>query len=243
MSESAFTPPPLPDAVPPPPGLNPYAAPESSAWTGAVGGDHLESLVGQLQWPLTMTFKVLALASQVTVRDAGGREVIYSRQKILKFREHLELFTDSTKSTRLADIRTNKVIDWSARYNFTDAQGLPIGQVGRKGWRSLWKAHYESFNPGDETPDYTITEENPGAKFFDALLGEVPIVGIFTGFFFHPRYAATDASGQVVMRLVKQPAFFEGKFLIEKPGQLTARQTLNLLLSYLMLVSLERRRG
>lgn len=243
MSDS-YAPPPVPEQAPPPlPPENPYAAPQSHANGGAIGGDHLEALLGQVQWPLTMTFKVLALASQITVRDAAGRELIFSRQKIMKFREQLELFTDSGKGTRLGEIRTNKVIDWSARYHFSDAQGQPIGQVGRKGWRSLWKAHYESFNPGDDQPDYAITEENPAAKVFDALLGEVPIVGMLTGFLFHPRYAARDNSGRVVMQLTKKPAFFEGKFEIERLEHLTARQTLNLVLSFLMLVSLERRRG
>ena len=45
------------------------------------------------------------------------------------------------------------------------------------------------------------------------------------------------------MRITKQPAFFEGKFLIEKVGTLTPREELNLFLSFLMLLLLERRRG
>src|SRR5690606_32255046 len=38
-----------------------------------------------LQYPLTLSFKILALASQATVTDAGGRTVLHTRQKLFKF--------------------------------------------------------------------------------------------------------------------------------------------------------------
>ncbi len=229
----------------PPPLLpdNLYAAPATDGLSSQAGIDQLEVLLGEVQWPLTLTFKIVTLVPQVKIRDANGRELLYSRQKLFKFREHLQLYTDSTRQQQLADIHANKVIDWSARYAFTDAWGAPIGQVGRKGWRSIWRAHYEVFNPGDEIPDYTLREENPWSKFFDSLLGELPLVGMLSGYLFHPRYSATDRHGQVVMRLAKRRAFFEGKFLIEKTGEISTRQAVALVLSFLMLISLERRRG
>ncbi|MGJ8643478.1 MAG: hypothetical protein ACSHX9_08740 [Luteolibacter sp.] len=205
-------------------------------------GDIASHLTG-LQYPLSLSFKVLAFASQATVTDASGKTVLYTKQKMFKFREHVEIFTDKSKATKLADIRTKKIIDWSARYESTDAAGQPIGSVGRKGWRSIWRAHYNTFNPGDDIPDFSIREENPGAKVMDSILGEIPLVGLATGYLFHPKYLATRTSGEAAMRLTKQPAFFEGKFAIEKLGDLSPREELNLILSYLMLVLLERRRG
>lgn len=205
--------------------------------------DDLSAKLTHVRYPLSLSFKILALASQATVTDAAGNTVLYTKQKMFKFREHVEIFTDKTQATKLADIRANKVIDWSARYNSTDASGRPIGSVGRKGWHSIWKAHYETFNPGDDVPDFSIREENPGAKVMDAILGGIPILGLLTGFLFHPRYLATRTSGQPAMRLTKQAAFFEGKFVIEKLGDLSPREELNLILSFLMLVMLERQRG
>ncbi len=204
--------------------------------------DIAKQLVG-LQYPLTMSFKLFALARQATVTDASGRVVLYTKQKMFKFREHVEIFTDKTRATRLADIKANKMIDWSARYESTDAKGESIGSVGRKGWRSIWRAHYETFNPGDNIPDFSIREENPGAKVMDSILGEIPILGFLTGFLFHPKYLATSSSGQPTMRITKQAAFFEGRFSIEKLTELTPRQELNLMLSFLMLVMLEKQRG
>ncbi|MBB5352853.1 hypothetical protein HNR46_003101 [Haloferula luteola] len=221
---------------------NPYAPPAFPATLPPATDDISRHLAG-LQYPLQLSFKILALATQATVTDANGRTVFYTKQKIFKFKEHVEIFTDATRATRLAEIKTNKVIDWSARYFFTDSQGQAIGSVGRRGWRSLWKAHYETFNPGDDTPDFSLREENPWSKVFDSLLGEIPIIGLLTGYLFHPRYRASRIDAPAVMHLTKKPAFFEGRFLIEKCGDLTPREELNLMLSFLMLVLLERRRG
>lgn len=219
---------------------NPYLAPQTNPTKAT---DDIARQMQGLQWPLKLSFKVLALASQATVTDANGKVVCYTKQKLFKFREHVEIFTDETKTTLLAEIKTKKIIDWSARYHFTDANGGDIGSVGRRGWRSMWRAHYEVFNSGSDNPDLSIREENAAAKFFDSILGEIPIIGFFTGYFFHPRYAAAKSSGEVMMRMTKEPAFWEGRFLIEKPGEMTDREELNLIMSYLMMVLLERKRG
>ncbi len=219
---------------------NPYAPP---AIPSLPETDDIARQLQGIQYPLTLSFKVLALASQATVTDASGRTVLYTKQKLFKFREHVEIWTDKSQGTRLAEIKANKVIDWSARYFFTDAQGGEIGSVGRRGWRSIWKAHYESFNPGDNTPDFSIQEENVWTKVADSILSELPIIGMLSGYLFHPSYLATRADGQPALRMTKQPAFWEGRFKLEKLGDVTPREELNLFLSFLMLVLLERRRG
>jgi len=219
---------------------NPYAPPPLPVIPAT---DDIARQLQGIQYPLTLSFKILALASQATVTDANGRTVLYTRQKILKFKEHVEIWTDTSQATRLADIKANKVIDWSARYFFTDSAGGPIGSVGRRGWRSLWKAHYEAFNPGDNVPDFSIQEENAWTKVLDGLLGEIPILGMFSGYFFHPSYMASRADGTPAMRVTKQPAFWEGRFRIDKIASLTPREELNLFLSFLMMILLERRRG
>ena len=221
--------------------LNPYAAPESAAVPPT---DDISRQMQGLQWPLNFSFKILALASQATVTDANGRVVCYTKQKLFKFKEHVEIFTDKSKATLLAEIKTQKVIDWSARYHFTDASGQDLGSVGRRGWRSLFRAHYDVFNPGDDISDYAIREENPASKFFDGLFGQIPIIGLATGYLFHPRYAATKTGSDIAMRMTKKSAFFEGKFEIEKLNPaLTPHQELNLILSFMMMVLLERKRG
>lgn len=209
----------------------------------ALPADLISRALQGVQYPLRISFKVIAFSNQITVTDATGRSVLFVRQKLLKLKEHIEIFTDKTKSVRVAEIRANKVIDWSARYFFTEPDGAAIGSVGRRGWRSIWKAHYESFNPGDDVPDFSIHEENGWIKVADAVIGDIPIIGMLSAFLFHPSYSAARGNGAPVMRLTKQAAFFEGKFQVEKVGPMTPREELNLILSFLMLVLLERRRG
>jgi hypothetical protein len=77
----------------------------------------------------------------------------------------------------------------------------------------------------------------------DSIVSDIPIVGMFSGYFLHPSYLASRSSGTPAMRLTKQAAFWEGRFQIEKLGEMTAREELNLFLSFMMLVLLERKRG
>lgn len=219
---------------------NPYTPPTLSSIPAT---DDLSRQLQGIQYPLTLSFKILAFASRATVTDATGRTILYTKQKLFKFREHVEIWTDPSQGTRLAEIKANKVIDWSARYFSTDADGGEIGSVGRRGWRSIWKAHYETFNPGDNVPDFSIQEENVWTKVLDSIFSEIPIVGMFSGYVFHPSFLATRASGAPAMRMTKQPAFWEGRFQIEKLGEMTPREEMNLFLSFMMLVLLERRRG
>lgn len=219
---------------------NPYAPPPLAPYPAT---DDISRQLEGIRYPLTLSFKVLALASQATVTDATGRTVLYTKQKMFKFREHVEIWTDSSQGTRLAEIKANQIIDWSARYFATDASGGEIGSVGRRGWRSFWKAHYETFNPGDNTPDFSIQEENAWTKVMDSFFSEIPIVGMFSGYVFHPSYLATRSDGTPAMRMTKKPAFWEGRFQLDKLGEMTPREELNLFLSFMMLVLLERRRG
>jgi hypothetical protein len=197
-----------------------------------------------MNFPLSLRFKLLALSPQIYVSDAAQQPVLYVKQKLFKLREKIEVFRDESRSQLLCTIQANKIIDWSARYFFTAADGSELGSVGRKGMRSLWRAHYEVFAAGDSNPDFVIREENPWTKVADSFFGELPLIGIFAGYLFHPRYLVTRKStGQPVFRLSKQSALWEGKFLIEKFGDSTEQEETALTLSLLMLILLEKRRG
>ena len=96
-----------------------------------------------MNYPLTMTFKILAVAPQIFVRDANGTEIMYVKQKLFKLKEAINIFSDQSQSHQLYAIKADRIIDFSARYNFSDNQGLTLGAVKRRGMRSLWKASYD----------------------------------------------------------------------------------------------------
>jgi hypothetical protein len=68
---------------------------------------------------------------------------------------------------------------------------------------------------------------------------------MFTGYFFHPSYTMYRAgSEQPVLRLTKEPAFFEGRFRLDKLGEpMNAAEETRWLLGLLMMILLERARG
>lgn len=193
-------------------------------------------------YPLTMTFRILALAPQVHVRDATAATVCYVRQKLLRLKEHVEVFADESRSRLLYDIRADQMIDFSATYRFADAAGRPLGAVRRRGWRSLWRARYDLLDEqGRECG--SITEVDPWISFADRLLDRIPGVSLVTGYILHPVYSLTDATGRELLRLTKQPGFLESRFLIDRCGPCSETEETRGILAFLLMTLLERRRG
>jgi len=196
-----------------------------------------------MNFPLEFRFKILALASQIYVRDAGGTLVGYVRQKMFKLKEDVVVYGDAEQTRPLYRIRADRIIDIAAEYAITEAaSGAPLGSVKRRGLRSFWRAHYEIRSAGGAS--YVVREESVWTRFFDSLLGEIPLLGILTGYLFHPAYRVTrEGSGEAVMRIVKQPAFLEGRFRAEALGAMADAEQELLVLSGLMMLLLERQRG
>lgn len=194
-----------------------------------------------MRFPLTLSFKKVALAPQIYVRDADDQLQLYVKQKLLKLKEAVNVFGDEAQQNLLYTVQADRVIDIRARYTIRDAAGTEIGFLQGKGMRSLWKLHYEVGRNGQTVFD--IREDNAWIKVVDKLLGEVPVLGLFTGYFFNPKYNITRADGSLAARIIKQPALFEGKFLIEKLSDLTPEEEGVAVLGVLMMLLLERRRG
>ena len=196
------------------------------------------------RFPLHLHFPLFTFAPAIVVTDNDGAEVCYVRQKLFKLKDAVTVFRDSSRKSILGMIKADRIIDWSARYTFTDADGAPFGAVGRRGARSLWRAHYDIFsNATSSEVSMTIQEENPWVKVFDSMLGEIPILGILSNFLFHPRYAIKTPDGALVARLIKRAALLEGRFTLEKCGEMRGEQELEILLSAMMMLLLERSRG
>ena len=195
-----------------------------------------------MQYPLTMSFKILALAPQIKVTDDAGNTVCYVKQKMFKLKEAVNVFRDQTQQQLLCEIKADRIIDWSANYHFYDTSGETFGSVRRKGVRSIWKAHYEVFDE-DGNHESTISELNPMAKVADSFLGELPIVGLSSGYLFHPKYELVDTSNVPRMTLTKQAAMWEGKFIVEKKHDYDDVAELRDLMAFMMMSLLERARG
>ena len=194
-----------------------------------------------MEYPLGLTFKIVALAPQMAVTDASGRLVFYVKQKLFKLKEQVNVFADREQTRPVAKMGADRVLDLSATYHFEDPQGRRFGAVRRAGLKSIWRAQYEVMK-GD-APIFTIREDNAMVKFIDGLLTEIPVLGFISGYVFHPAYSVTRADGTRVLHVKKRPAFWEGRFTIEREGELAPDEEALTTLSILMMILLERSRG
>ena len=198
--------------------------------------------MNSIQFPLNLTFKIGTFSNDFLVNDATGTTIAYVRQKMLKLIEEVQVFNNEGRSQQNFTIKASAWLDFSASYKFTNANGAEIGRVARKGWTSLWKAHYEIYDEFQQK-DLIIRESNPWAKVFDSLLGEVPFLGLLTGYLFHPAYQVSRPDGTIVARLSKVSSFFGRKFVIDKLNTFEKGEEERILLSLMMMILLERSRG
>jgi uncharacterized protein YxjI len=195
-----------------------------------------------MQFPLKLTFKILAVAPQITVTDASGQTLFYVKQKLFKLKEAITVFSDSSQTKELYKINADRVIDFSAKYHLMDVNGQEIGSIKREGVRSIFKARYDIFDSnGSHVLD--INEESAFVRVMDALFGEIPVLGMFTGYVFNPTYIVADMQGQIVMKIKKEPAFLETGFVITQERPMPDDETLRAVLGAFMMVLLERIRG
>lgn len=194
-----------------------------------------------MNFPLQLTFKILAIAPQLTVTDAHGEVQAYVQQKLFKLKEAVSVYADANKQRVNYEIKADRIIDFSTRYNFRNADGTKVGSVKRRGMRSLWRATYEIYDERDALI-FTIAEANPWTRMIDNVLGNVPVLGFLTGYFLHPSYNVLQGE-KMVARMTKQAAFFEGRFQVERDVALSEENEQRVLLGLLMLVLMERERG
>ncbi len=194
------------------------------------------------QFPVKLTFKIGTLSNDFVAQDATGNTIVYVRQKLLKLIEEVQVFNNENRSELMYTIRANRWIDFTATYTFTNRQSYEIGRIVRKGWASLWKAHYEIYDDKQQL-DLAVREENPWAKVFDSMLGEIPFFGLLTGYLFHPSYIVTRPNGTPVVRLKKETSFFGRIFTIEKLAEFETGEEERILLGLMMMILLERQRG
>lgn len=195
-----------------------------------------------MSYPLTLRFKILAIARQLSVHDSNQRLLMYVKQKAFKLKEAITVYEDEQQTRPLYRIAADRVIDFSATYNITDASGAYVGAIRQKGMKSLWRSTYEIVRSGDVV--FTVREENPLSKVGNSLFEAIPLIGGLSGYVFHPSYLISAADGAPALRARKEAAFLESVFNVQRlEAQLPPEDERLLLIGMVTMVLLERRRG
>lgn len=200
-------------------------------------------ILKNLNYPLDLKFKISTLSSDFNITDKDGNYVAYVRQKMFKLKEDVVIYSDDSRKEELYRIKANKWIDFNAAYAITEvATGKVVGKVARKGMRSLWKATYNIIDSEDKQR-FQVSEDNGWVKFFDSMVGEIPIIGMFTGYFLNPSYSVKDDSGKVYFKLKKMPSLIGRRFQLDRVVDIDNQDESLVVLSLLMMTLLERMRG
>ncbi len=195
-----------------------------------------------LQFPINFKFKITTLSNDFTATDAGGNIIAYVKQKMFKFKEDISIFSDETQTKVMYTIKADRWLDFSAAYSFYDENGNEFGKIVRKGWRSIWNTNYELIDQ-HEKPQYKIEEENAWIKVIDGIFGQIPVLSMFTGYFFNPTYLLKNSNEDLIVKLKKQPSFFGRNFEVEKIGNIDNDDDDRIMLGLMMMILLERRKG
>ena len=194
------------------------------------------------KFPIDFTFNIGTFSNDFTAVDATQKTVAYVKQKLFKFKEDVSIFENESKSKVLYKIKADKWIDFSACYSFSNPEGVELGKVGRKGWVSIWKAHYEIFDKNKQLK-FTIREENAWVKVLDGLVGQIPIINLFTGLFLNPAYIVINSRNETIVRLSKESSLVGRRFKVSEIKKLDGQDDDIIILGLMMMVLLERRKG
>ena len=193
-------------------------------------------------YPYNFTFRIGTIHNDFIAKDATGNTKAFVKQKMFKFKEHVEVFSDESRSQRLYEIRADKWLDFNTTYTITGSNDRHMGRLARRGWRSLWKASYELYDEKDQQ-DLLIQEKNAWVKVADSVMSGIPLIGIFTGYIFNPGYTVKRPDGTLVATFTKQPSFFGRNFRLVQDAPFENSEELRIQLGLMMMALLERRKG
>lgn len=192
-------------------------------------------------YPLTMSFKMIAISPQVRVTDAAGRLVMYVRQKAFRLREDVTIFSDEQQRVPLLHMKADRIIDVSATYTIRDTADRAIGAVRGMGFRSLWQRSFAILD-AQAREIGSIREDNPWVKVVDGVVGELPIIGWVASMFINPTYTVTFR-GVPTLHLVKKPSMLERHFEVRRLADVQESDEMLLLASMVMMLLLVRGTG
>ncbi len=196
-----------------------------------------------LNYPLDFKFKITTLSSDFNITDRNGNYVAYVRQKMFRLKEDVVIFSDETRRKELFRIKADRWLDFNASYSITNQfDGQNYGRLARKGMRSFWKATYDVMDRNGQSK-FHISEDNAWIKFLDGFVSDIPLIGMFTGYFLNPSYSVKDRSGKVFFRLKKMPSLIGRRFQLDRAMDISDEDESVVVLSLLMMVLLERARG
>ena len=114
--------------------------------------------------------QAIALAGKFRFYDPMGNLVMFSEQKMFKWREDIRVYADENKTQEVLSIKARQIVDFSAAYDVVDtALNQKVGALRRKGLRSILRDEWEVLDANDNVKGL-LFEDSMGLALLRRLL-------------------------------------------------------------------------
>lgn len=118
----------------------------------------------------TLHRQVFALTGKFRMFDPMNNLVMFSEQKMFRWREDIRVYGDESKSREVLSIKARQIVDFSAAYDVVDTEmNQKVGALRRKGWRSLLRDEWEVLDEHDNVKGL-LFEDSMGLAMLRRLL-------------------------------------------------------------------------
>jgi len=95
--------------------------------------------------------KVLALTNQYWIEDGRGNMLGYTKQKMMRVKEDIRIFTDDSMTQELFRIKQEQVLDMCGTFSIIDTStNLVVGKVRRNVMSGISKDEYMLLDPNGQ---------------------------------------------------------------------------------------------
>ncbi len=94
--------------------------------------------------------QAIALTGRFRFYDPMGNLVMFSEQKMFRWKEDIRVYADESKTREVLSIKARQIMDFSAAYDVVDTEmNQKVGVLRRKGWRSMFRDEWEVLDEND----------------------------------------------------------------------------------------------
>lgn len=138
--------------------------------------------------------KVVAIANQYWIEDQQGSSLGYTKQKLLKLKEDIRVYTDESMGTELFRLQQEQIMDmWGTFAVIDSATGICVGKLKRRSMSAIGKDEYFLLDPNGQQVGRVVESAGRGlARKW------IPGGGLI------PEHVAVEFYGQEVAQIKQQ---------------------------------------
>lgn len=122
----------------------------------------MDSMTGWKGNKFVIKQKVLSIGRKFYIYDDAGNLIGFSKQKIMKLKEDIRIYTDDNESDEITSIMQQQVLDFSGNFKITDSRtGATLGFIARQGLKSIFRDTWRILGPNEE--EIGLVKEEGGA--------------------------------------------------------------------------------